>query len=92
LAFTGSGDQILIYARQLVMWVILLISPTPGGSGIAEYLLPKFIGEYMNGFGDEIAFVWRLISYYSYLIIGALVLPIWLRRIYKIHIHSKNAS
>lgn len=85
LAFTGAGNQLLIYGRQLVMWVILLISPTPGGSGVAEYFLPKFIGEFMMGFGDEIAFVWRIISYYAYLIIGAIILPIWLRRIYKKH-------
>jgi uncharacterized protein (TIRG00374 family) len=84
LAFTDAGHQVLIYARQLVMWVILLISPTPGGSGVAEYILPKFIGEFMQGFGDEIAFIWRLISYYLYLIVGAIILPIWLRRIYKL--------
>ena len=83
LAFTDAGHQVLIYARQLVMWVILLISPTPGGSGVAEYILPKFIGEFMQGFGDEIALIWRLISYYLYLIVGAIVLPLWLRRIYK---------
>ncbi len=85
LAFTGGGDQLLIYARQLVMWVILLISPTPGGSGVAEFILPKFIGDFMGNFGDEIALIWRLISYYAYLIIGAIVLPIWLRRIYTKH-------
>ena len=83
LAFITGGDQLLIYARQLVMWVILLISPTPGGSGVAEYMLPKFIGEYMGDFSNEIALLWRLISYYAYLIIGAIVLPIWLRRVYK---------
>jgi len=83
LAFVTGGDQLLIYARQLVMWVILLISPTPGGSGVAEYMLPKFIGEYMGDFSNEIALVWRLISYYAYLIIGAIVLPVWLRRVYK---------
>lgn len=83
LAFVSGGDQLLIYARQLVMWVILLISPTPGGSGIAEFMLPNFIGEYMGGFSNEITLLWRLISYYAYLIIGAIVLPVWLRRVYK---------
>ena len=28
------SDHFLIYGRQLSMWIILLISPTPGGSGI----------------------------------------------------------
>ena len=29
-------------ARQLVMWIFLLISPTPGSSGVAEWLLSVF--------------------------------------------------
>jgi uncharacterized protein (TIRG00374 family) len=83
LVLVEGGDQFLIYARQLVMWVILLISPTPGGSGVAEFMLPKFLGEFMNGYGNEIALGWRLLSYYSYLIIGSIVLPVWLRRVYR---------
>ncbi len=83
LVLVNGGNHFLIYARQLVMWVILLISPTPGGSGVAEFMLPKFLGEFMNGFGNEIALAWRLLSYYSYLIIGSIVLPLWLRRVYR---------
>ncbi len=83
LMLIGYGDQLMIFARQLLMWVILLISPTPGGSGIAEFMLPKFLGEFMSPYSHEIALIWRLLSYYSYLIIGSIVLPIWLRRVYK---------
>ena len=83
LMFIGYGDQVLIFARQLIMWVILLISPTPGGSGVAEFMLPKFLGEFMNPYSNEIALIWRLLSYYSYLIIGSFVLPIWLQRVFK---------
>ncbi len=78
----GHGNQILIFARQLIMWVILLISPTPGGSGIAEYMLPKFLGEFTGAYSNEIALSWRLLSYYSYLIIGSIVLPLWLKRVF----------
>jgi len=83
MVLIGHGDQLLIFGRQLIMWVILLISPTPGGSGVAEFMLPKFLGEFMNPYSHEIALTWRLLSYYSYLIIGSIVLPIWLRRVYK---------
>jgi len=82
----GLSENLLIYARQLMMWVIMLISPTPGGSGIAEYFFPIFLREYIAGpYGDLttlVALSWRLITYYPYLIIGALVLPYWLRRVY----------
>lgn len=89
MGFTGLipvSDNLLIYARQLMMWVIMLVSPTPGGSGIAEYFFPIFLREFIAGpTGDLttlVAFAWRLITYYPYLIIGAFVLPFWLRRVY----------
>ncbi len=44
LAFIGGFDQLEVFGRQLVMWVIMLISVTPGSSGIAELLLPAFFG------------------------------------------------
>ena len=66
------------------MWVIMLISPTPGGSGIAEYIFGGFLGEFIPiGMAPAMALLWRLISYYSYLIIGAILLPIWVRRVFK---------
>ncbi len=84
MAFVGYGDHLLIYARQLVMWVILLISPTPGGSGVAEYVFSGFLGDFIpsEGLVPAMGLTWRLISYYPYLIIGVILLPIWLRRVY----------
>ncbi len=83
MAFVSGGDQLLIYARQLVMWVILLISPTPGGSGIAEFVFSGFLGEFIPpGLTAALGLMWRLISYYPYLFIGVIILPHWLRRVY----------
>ncbi|HLN54214.1 MAG TPA: lysylphosphatidylglycerol synthase transmembrane domain-containing protein [Lentimicrobium sp.] len=80
------GDHLLIMARQLMMWVIMLVSPTPGGSGIAEFFFPVFLREFIAGTERDItmivALAWRLLTYYPYLIIGALVLPFWLKRVY----------
>jgi len=76
----GVHEHFLIFARQLVMWIILLVSPTPGGSGVAEFMFDKFLGEFIPiaGFAIALAFLWRLISYYPYLIIGALLVPKWI--------------
>lgn len=89
IAFTGSiafSENMLIYARQLMMWVIMLVSPTPGGSGIAEYFFPVFLREFIAGPAGDlttlVALSWRLVSYYPYLLIGAIILPLWLRRVY----------
>lgn len=82
LAFFSVGDHFLIYARQLVMWSILILSPTPGGSGIAEFVFSGFFGDLVPvGLAISLALVWRLVSYYPYLFIGSIVLPRWLKRV-----------
>ena len=83
LSFTSVtvGDHFGIYARQLVMWVIMLISPTPGGSGVAEFIFSGFLKDFIPfGLSVMMAFLWRLLSYYPYLLIGSIVLPSWIRR------------
>ena len=82
LAITAVDDHLLIYARQLVMWVIMLISPTPGGVGIAELAFGKFLNDFIPSalLLAALAAVWRLISYYPYLFIGAIILPRWIKR------------
>lgn len=90
LAFVAGGDQFLIYARQLVMWIIMLISPTPGGSGIAELVFSSFLSDFIpQGLTTPLGIMWRLISYYPYLFIGAILLPRWIRRKFLI---TKTAS
>ena len=76
----GFMDHVLIFARQLVMWVIMLISPTPGSSGVAEFAFSGFLKEFIPiGLVGALALLWRLISYYPYLFIGAILLPRWLK-------------
>lgn len=73
-----------IFARLESMFVIMLLSPTPGGSGLAEFVFGGFLKDYVpKGISLIIAFIWRLISYYSYLIAGAIIIPSWLSRILK---------
>jgi uncharacterized protein (TIRG00374 family) len=75
----GFMDHILILGKQLVLWLFMLISPTPGASGVAEYAF----GELLSGFSESalllatMAIIWRLISYFPYLFIGAVLLPRW---------------
>lgn len=81
LAVTPVSDHLLIYARQLVMWVIMLISPTPGGSGLAEVAFGGFLADFIPlGLAGGLALIWRLLSYYPYLFVGAFILPRWLDR------------
>lgn len=81
---TSFGNHLMIYARQLIMWVIMLISPTPGSSGVAEFAFSGFLGDFIVpiGIAGSLALIWRLISYYPYLFIGAVILPGWIKRVY----------
>ncbi len=84
MAFMTVDDHLLVYARQLIMWVILLISPTPGGSGVAEFVFSDFLGDFIIvGLAPALALLWRFLSYYPYLFIGAIILPGWIKRVYK---------
>ncbi len=77
---SSFADHMLIYARQLVMWVIMLISPTPGSAGVAEFAFSGFLKEFIPlGLVGAMALLWRLISYYPYLFIGVVILPRWIR-------------
>lgn len=80
-AFFNIGEPLLLYARQLIMWVILLISPTPGSSGVAEVAFSGFFRDLLPAVGyiGAIALLWRVLTYYLYLIIGVITLPRWLR-------------
>ena len=75
-------DHALILGKQFVLWLFMLISPTPGASGVAEYAF----GELLISFSSStillagMAVIWRLISYFPYLFIGAWILPRFLRK------------
>jgi len=78
-------EQLLFFAKQLIMWVILMISPTPGASGFAEWGVPAFFNDSRASEHTlaAIAVLWRTISYYPYLAVGLIVLPVWLRKLLK---------
>lgn len=78
--FVPGSDQLVVLGRQFVVWVALMVSPTPGGSGVSEWLFTEYYGDMIAGAGGVgvalvIALFWRLISYYVYLIVGVCLLP-----------------
>ncbi len=80
---TSVLDHFLIFARQLVMWIMMIVSPTPGGSGFAEFVFSQYLGEFIPiGFAVAMALLWRIISYYPYLFIGTIVLARWFKQKY----------
>ncbi|MDE6808592.1 MAG: flippase-like domain-containing protein [Muribaculaceae bacterium] len=81
LGFVPEASQITVFARQFVVWELLMFSPTPGGSGLSEWLFKEYYGDLISGAGVVfvLAIMWRLLSYYIYLIAGIFLLPSFLK-------------
>ncbi|MCM1020796.1 MAG: flippase-like domain-containing protein [Muribaculum sp.] len=75
--FVPGANQLVVFGRQLVVWVVLMVSPTPGGSGISEWLFTEYYGDMLSspGIALIIALFWRVITYYIYLVIGVFLAP-----------------
>ena len=83
LAFSPvTGKQLLAFGRQFILWIVMTVSPTPGGSGFSEYVFSQYYADFfpIAGTALVIAFIWRIITYYLYLAIGVCVIPGWLKK------------
>ena len=79
--YLNLESHILIFTKQLLMWIMMLVTPTPGGAGFAEYIFKEFLaGDIPQGMESFMAFLWRLVSYYPYLLLGAVLIPRWIRK------------
>ncbi len=78
-------EQIAILSKQVIMWITLLISPSPGGAGLALHFMSEIFKN--SPFVTSATFIvslgalWRLFTYYTYLGVGALILPKWMKRV-----------
>lgn len=83
--FVAGCSQLVVLARQYVVWTLLTVSPTPGGSGVSEWLFTNYYGDMISSASVAlvISVFWRLISYYAVLGAGAVILPSYLRGIKK---------
>lgn len=80
----GFYGHMVAFGRQAIMFVMMILSPTPGSSGIAEFIFSELLEDLTPlGLGIALAALWRLISYYPYLLIGAFIFPRWLKRVMK---------
>jgi hypothetical protein len=75
-------NHLVVFARQLILWVFMVISPTPGGSGVSEYAFKEYYSDIFSSASAIIfvTLVWRIISYYFYLLLGILVIPNWIKK------------
>jgi uncharacterized membrane protein YbhN (UPF0104 family) len=47
-ASISISEHLLIFARQLVMWIIMLVMPSPGSSGFVETFFTSFMSDFVS--------------------------------------------
>lgn len=82
MVFFPVTDNLLIFSRQFVMWILMILSFTPGASGLSEIIFKNYLGVLIPiaGLMPVIVLLWRILSYYNYLIIGAFLVPNWINK------------
>ena len=72
IAFHCQGNMLVAWCRQWVMWMISILSPTPGGSGVAELMFRLYYADFLPDASVAIlaAMLWRAIFYYPFLVMG----------------------
>lgn len=80
--FVPDAGMLLVFARQFVVWVVLMVSPTPGSSGISEWMFTEYYGDLIGNLNLAlvIALIWRLITYYIYLVIGVVLATTYFKK------------
>ncbi len=82
-----------LYARIQTMFVMMAVSPTPGGAGFAEILFGNLLTDYVpRGISLVIASIWRIMAYYFFLIMGLVIVPQWLRTVIRSRKDRKIAA
>jgi uncharacterized protein (TIRG00374 family) len=71
------NDHITLFSRNLIYKIVLFVSVTPGAAGFAEIAFPAFFGVFIGSFTTIVILLYRLLTYYLYLVVGALVFPRW---------------
>jgi glycosyltransferase 2 family protein len=91
---SGFMEHLQLYGRLESVYVIMAGSPTPGAAGVAEFTFSKLIKDYVpeTGIALLIASLWRFWTYYLYLLIGAIVIPNWIRKILNARLSKRKAK
>ena len=85
-------EHVSLFSRQIIMWVVMLISPTPGAAGVAEVSFGGFFEDYLGEFFLIVNLCWRLLTFYFYLIVGIFVMRKWIAKVFKKKSSDENIA
>lgn len=89
----SGADNMMCFARQYILGIVSMIVPTPGGSGFAEVMFDNFLSCYITQHISTVVItsIWRVLTYYYYLIAGVIILPQWLGKSKIFNKHSEKS-
>jgi len=74
-------SHLLIYLRQVLAWLLMLLPTTPGASGVTEGTFSAILSDLGDvGVVTISIILWRFLTYYPYILIGIFIFPKWLKR------------
>ncbi|GAA4436156.1 lysylphosphatidylglycerol synthase transmembrane domain-containing protein [Pontibacter saemangeumensis] len=93
-AFTHLSlhDHLVIFSRNLIYKIVLFVSITPGAAGIAEIAFPAFFGAFLGSFTTIVVLLYRMLTHYLYLVMGAVIFPRWAARVFKNNDPAEEAA
>ncbi|MFZ4543287.1 MAG: lysylphosphatidylglycerol synthase transmembrane domain-containing protein [Saprospiraceae bacterium] len=72
----------IVFGRVTTMYVVTLFAPSPGGAGFAEAAFVSFLRDYIpTTIASVVGLIWRMMSHYTYLLVGAAIVPNWLTKL-----------
>jgi len=78
------SDVPVIFSRMFALWMLMLLPISPGGAGIAELAFSAMMCDFTSpALVATLALLWRLLTYYPYLIAGVIILPRWINKKYR---------
>lgn len=83
---TGLGffGHLLLIGRQSILFVLMWMAITPGGSGLAEFSFVEVLGDMcpVPPGCSLLALLWRGLGFYPYMLLGAWLVPRWVGRVF----------
>lgn len=77
------SDAPVIFSRMFAIWMLMLLPISPGGAGIAELTFSAMMCDFTApALVATLALIWRLLTFYPYLIAGVIILPRWINKKY----------
>ena len=73
-AFGGSGDWWTIFSLVVYIYAAITLIPTPGNAGAAEGSFYAVFASLESGYLFWAMIAWRILVYYSWIIVGLIVL------------------